>query len=109
MKAAYPDNRGPAFNRPPNIIEELICQESGLLSTPYCPKIVREIFIEGNEPTRQCDLHRVSSYDLLDKDKDFRESTRKRPGTRSCRTEAARPQAALRMTEAFIASASIPP
>ncbi len=73
MKAAYPGNRGPAFNRPPNIIEELVCQESGLLSTPYCPKISREIFIEGNEPTRQCDLHRVSSYDLLDKDKDFRD------------------------------------
>jgi penicillin-binding protein 1A len=73
MKAAYPDNRGPAFNRPPNIIEELICQESGLLSTTNCPKIVREIFIEGNEPTRPCDLHRVSSYDVLDKDKDFRE------------------------------------
>ncbi|MDD4856942.1 MAG: PBP1A family penicillin-binding protein [Candidatus Krumholzibacteria bacterium] len=73
MKAAYPTNRGPAFNRPSNIIEELICQESGLLSTPYCPKVVREIFIEGNEPTRECDLHRVSSYDLLDKDKDFRQ------------------------------------
>jgi hypothetical protein len=37
---------------------------------------VREIFIEGNEPTRVCDLHRVSSYDLLDKDKDFRELDR---------------------------------
>ena len=76
MKDAYPTNRGPAFNRPPNIIEELICQASGLLSTPYCPKVVREIFIEGNEPTRVCDLHRVSSYDLLDKDKDFRELDR---------------------------------
>ncbi|MGD1047881.1 MAG: PBP1A family penicillin-binding protein [Candidatus Krumholzibacteriaceae bacterium] len=76
MKAAYPTNRGPSFNRPPNIIEELICQESGLLSTPYCPKVVREIFIEGNEPTRVCDLHRVSSYDLLDKDKNFKELDR---------------------------------
>jgi len=73
MKAAYPGNRGPSFGRPATIIEELICQESGLLSTPYCPKIVRDIFIEGNEPTRQCDMHRVSSYDLLDKDRDFRE------------------------------------
>lgn len=76
MKAAYPTNRGPEFKRPPNIVEELICQASGLLSTPYCPKVVREIFIEGNEPTRVCDLHRVSSYDLLDKDKDFRELDR---------------------------------
>jgi membrane carboxypeptidase/penicillin-binding protein len=76
MKAAYPTNRGPAFNRPPNIIEETICDESGLLSTPSCPKIRREIFIEGNESTRPCDLHRVSPYDLLDKEKDFRELDR---------------------------------
>ena len=76
MKAAYPTNRGPAFKRPPNIIEELICQESGLLSTPYCARVVREIFIEGNEPTRPCDVHRVSRYDLLDKEKDFRELDR---------------------------------
>jgi penicillin-binding protein 1A len=76
MKAAYPSNRGPGFDRPPNIVEETICDESGLLSTPYCPKVRREIFIEGNEPTRPCDLHRVSPYDLLDKDKDFRELDR---------------------------------
>ena len=73
MKVAYPTNRGPDFNRPADIIEETICEESGLLATPSCPKVRREIFIAGNEPTRQCDLHRVSPYDLLDKDKDFRD------------------------------------
>lgn len=73
MKAAYPTNRGPDFSRPADIVEETICEESGLLATPSCPKVRREIFIAGNEPTRQCDIHRVSRYDLLDKDKDFRD------------------------------------
>jgi membrane carboxypeptidase/penicillin-binding protein len=73
MKAAYPDNRGPDFERPAGITEAMVCVESGLTATPYCPNVRREIFIEGFEPQRQCDLHRVSAYDLLDKDKDFRE------------------------------------
>ncbi len=73
MKAAYPTNRGPEFSRPADIVEETICEQSGLLATPSCPKVRREIFIAGNEPTRQCDIHRVSRYDLLDKNKDFRD------------------------------------
>ncbi len=76
MKAAYPTNRGPAFRMPDNIVEELICEESGLLGTPYCPKVHREIFVAESEPARQCDIHRVSQYDLLDKEKDFRELDR---------------------------------
>ncbi len=76
MKAFYPTNRGPAFTVPDNIVEEIICGESGLLGTPYCPKVHREIFIGGSEPGRQCDIHRVSQYDLLDKEKDFRELDR---------------------------------
>ena len=76
MKAAYPTNRGPSFRKPENIIEELICEESGLLGTPYCTKVHREIFVAGSEPARQCDIHRVSRYDLLDKEEDFRELDR---------------------------------
>jgi len=73
MKAAYPTNRGPNFSRPPAITEAIICEESGLLATPYCTQARREIFIEGMEPSRHCDLHRVSAYDLLNPDRDFRE------------------------------------
>jgi len=77
MKAAYPDNRGPDFERPEGIVEAIICEDSGLLATPYCKNIRKEIFIKGNEPTRQCDIHRVSRYDLLSPDKDFRELDKK--------------------------------
>ncbi len=76
MKAAHPDNVGQEFVRPDGITEAMICEESGLLATPYCKKVRREIFIEGLEATRQCDLHRVSAYDMLDPDKDFRELDR---------------------------------
>ena len=73
MLAAHPGNRGRDFNRPNGITEAMVCVESGLTATPYCRIVRREKFIEGLEPQRQCDLHRVSAYDLLDKDKDFRE------------------------------------
>ncbi len=72
MMAAHPGNTGPEFVRPDGLTEAIICEESGLLATPYCRKVRRELFIEGLEPTRQCDLHRVSAYDMLDPDKDFR-------------------------------------
>jgi penicillin-binding protein 1A len=77
MRAAYPSNTGPDFERPPNIVESIVCTESGLLATPYCPNPRREIFIEEDEPTRQCDIHRISAYDLLKSDRDFRELDRK--------------------------------
>ncbi len=77
MRAAYPSNTGPDFERPPNIVESIVCTESGLLATPYCPNPRREIFIEEGEPMRQCDIHRISAYDLLRSDRDFRELDRK--------------------------------
>ena len=73
MRAAYRRRPGPDFTRPAAITEAMICDESGLLATPYCERVRREIFIEGMEPVRQCDLHRVSPYDLLDPDRDFRD------------------------------------
>jgi membrane carboxypeptidase/penicillin-binding protein len=77
MRAAHPSNRGPEFERPPNITETIICEETGLLATPFCRENAhREIFIEGMEPTRHCDLHRISPYDLLNPDKDFRDLDR---------------------------------
>jgi penicillin-binding protein 1A len=77
MWAAYQRRPGPEFPRPESITEAMICEESGLLATPYCEKVRREIFIEGMEPVRQCDLHRVSPYDLLDPDRDFRDMDKK--------------------------------
>jgi membrane carboxypeptidase/penicillin-binding protein len=76
MLAAHPGNTGPDFTRPEGITEAMICEDSGLLATPYCKRVRREYFIEGMETTRECDLHRVSAYDMLDPDRDFRELDR---------------------------------
>jgi penicillin-binding protein 1A len=76
MMAAHPGGRGRDFTRPDGITEAMVCTESGLIATPYCRSVRRELFIEGFEPKRQCDLHKVSAYDLLDPDRDFRELDR---------------------------------
>lgn len=39
------------FVEPPNIKRIAVCLASGLLPTAECPQAVREVFIEGNEPT----------------------------------------------------------
>jgi penicillin-binding protein 1B len=31
---------------------------NGKLSTPSCPRLIHEVFVEGTEPTAVCDLHR---------------------------------------------------
>jgi membrane carboxypeptidase/penicillin-binding protein PbpC len=38
------------WEMPPGIVTEDVCYPSGDLPTEYCPRIVREIFIRGNEP-----------------------------------------------------------
>ncbi len=44
------------WTMPPGVHEVQVCDPSGLLPTQYCPRIVREVFIDGTEPT---------SYDTL--------------------------------------------
>jgi len=47
------------FVRPPAIVEELVCPVSGMLPTEHCPPPVKEVFIEGTEPTGYCDVHQA--------------------------------------------------
>ena len=47
------------FLRPPGIKEVVVCDISGKLPTAHCPNQVREIFVEGNEPTTHCDVHQA--------------------------------------------------
>jgi penicillin-binding protein 1C len=44
------------FVEPPDIVHMNVCLASGLLPTPECPQVVREIFIKGNEPTKPDDI-----------------------------------------------------
>jgi penicillin-binding protein 1A len=70
MKSAYRNNRhAEEFPEPEGIVHRVICEKSGLLATDACPKIRREVFIEGTEPTRACDRHgSASSRPLQDMD-----------------------------------------
>lgn len=40
------------WEQPPGISFIDVCDPSGLLPTPYCPTIVSEVFLSGNEPTQ---------------------------------------------------------
>ena len=47
------------FPRPQRVVEAEICAQSGLRPGWWCPRddIKRELFIEGTEPRRYCDVH----------------------------------------------------
>lgn len=65
MKAHYRDHKGNPFTVPDGIVQRVICTESGLLQTSACPRVRREVFIEGTEPRRTCDRHGISSLDNI--------------------------------------------
>ena len=39
------------WEKPLGVVEVDVCDPSGLLPTRYCPRVVREYFVEGTEPT----------------------------------------------------------
>ena len=65
MKAQYRDHPGEPFPEPAGIVHRVICEESGLLATANCEHLRREVFIEGTEPRRKCDRHRLSTMETL--------------------------------------------
>jgi penicillin-binding protein 1A len=65
MKTAYRDSHAPDFVEPEGIEHRVICERSGLLATDACPKIRREVFLEGTAPQRPCDRHGSASLRTL--------------------------------------------
>ena len=47
-----------AWERPPGVSEVEVCDPSGLLPTLICPRIVQEVFLQGNEPVQLDTLYR---------------------------------------------------
>lgn len=59
MKAVKPDSvNADAFAVPDSITTAPVCELSGKLATPACPRVHYEVFIAGSEPTAPCELHR---------------------------------------------------
>jgi penicillin-binding protein 1A len=49
------------FEKPVGVVEVNICEESGDLAGPYCPKVYQEVFRRGDEPTSPCHTHRITT------------------------------------------------
>lgn len=47
-----------AWDRPADVTEVAVCDPSGFLATPFCPRVVEEIFLLGTEPTASDTLYR---------------------------------------------------
>lgn len=45
------------FQAPAGIVRVKICADSGLLATPFSPKVIDAAFVAGTEPTQSCGLH----------------------------------------------------
>ena len=59
------------FIRPPGIVEETVCLNSGMLATSGCDSIASEVFLPDNFPQDICDLHGGQLHDFKGVDKDF--------------------------------------
>ncbi len=59
MKKALENKPVLDFPKPEGLTTAVICTESGKLPGPNCPEesLREEIFIEGTEPTTECDVH----------------------------------------------------
>ncbi len=58
MMAALSGRPNAAFAPPPGIVFVAIDRDTGKLAQPGCPRVLREAFIAGTEPTEACELHR---------------------------------------------------
>lgn len=64
MTVAHRGRPPRAFVRPPGLVEREVCLPSGLLPSPDCPQVGRELFIAGTEPDRADDQYRRIAVDV---------------------------------------------
>jgi penicillin-binding protein 1B len=58
MREASADRPGEPLTRPENVIEVVVCPESGMVARSGCPGKRGELFLVGTEPRSECALHR---------------------------------------------------
>jgi membrane peptidoglycan carboxypeptidase len=61
MQYSHHDLSPDGWEMPAGISTVEVCDPSGLLPTRYCPAIIKEIFLNGNEPTSYDNLYRTFS------------------------------------------------
>jgi penicillin-binding protein 1B len=57
MKRALGNRRGGTFEAPDGIAYVDVDRDTGRLAAPGCPRVFREAFLAGEEPTESCVLH----------------------------------------------------
>jgi penicillin-binding protein 1A len=57
MKAAHVGLAKDAFEPPPGVVTKRVCAVTGELASELCEETLLEVFIQGNEPVRQCHVH----------------------------------------------------
>jgi len=59
MKAASDSLSLPVedFAMPAGVVRVKVCAETWQKASPYCPKTVEEVFVEGTQPTEICQMH----------------------------------------------------
>ncbi|MEO6223062.1 MAG: PBP1A family penicillin-binding protein [Vicinamibacterales bacterium] len=57
MKSALAGRASRGFAAPSGVVFAEIDPETGQLAGPFCPKVIREAFLEGTEPAVQCEWH----------------------------------------------------
>ena len=58
MKTVRPDSvPSDSFAVPDSIISTAVCEQTGQLATPACPRVRYEVFIMGTEPKVPCAIH----------------------------------------------------
>jgi penicillin-binding protein 1B len=67
MLRALAGERETPFPVPENVVFADIDHDSGELPTPYCPRVMKEAFLAGTEPTKICELHRVSGSGIWER------------------------------------------
>jgi membrane carboxypeptidase/penicillin-binding protein PbpC len=58
LRYASRDLPSETWTMPADVTEIEVCDPSGYLPTPYCPRVVREVFLAGTEPTNSDPLYR---------------------------------------------------
>jgi penicillin-binding protein 1B len=58
MTRALAGHADQAFSVPPNVNFVDIDRDNGQAVAPGCPRVIRESFVAGTEPTQMCELHR---------------------------------------------------
>ncbi len=65
MIAQFSKSRPVEFASPGKVVKKKVCLASGKLAVYDCPDVIEEEFVEGTEPTQECDMHKDSILEFF--------------------------------------------